>query len=79
MNGPFAREAARKLVNAPPIKGAKTPDDKLDALFLAAFARKPTEKERTRFLAFIASGPEADRWLDLSHGLLMANEFTFID
>ena len=79
MNGPFARDAARKLMNSPAVNGAKTPDDKLDALFLAVFARKPTENERTRLLAFVAKGPEAERWLDLTHGLLMTNEFAFID
>jgi len=30
-------------------------------------------------LAFIAKGPEADRWLDLAHGLLLTNEFIFVD
>jgi hypothetical protein len=79
MNGPFTRDAARKLVSLPAVKGAKTPDDKLDALFLAALARQPTAKERARVLAFIARGPDAVRWLDLSHGLLMTNEFAFID
>jgi len=79
MNGPFARDAARKLVNAPTVKAAKTPAAKLDALFLAAFARKPSDAERDRLLAFIAKGPEADRWLDLAHGLLLTNEFAFVD
>jgi hypothetical protein len=79
MNGPFARDAAKKLMNAPAIKGAKTATEKLDALYVAVFARKPTEKESMRLLAFVAKGPEAERWLDLSHGLLMTNEFLFID
>jgi hypothetical protein len=79
MNGPFARDAARKLVNSAAVKGARTSDDKLDALFLAALARKPTEQERARLLAFIAKRADAERWLDLSHALLMTNEFVFID
>ncbi|WP_020468398.1 PSD1 and planctomycete cytochrome C domain-containing protein [Zavarzinella formosa] len=79
MNGPFARDAARRLVNSPVIKGTKTPAEKLDALFLAAFSRKPTDTERTKLLAFVAKGSEAERWLDLSHGLLLTNEFAFVD
>ena len=79
MNGPFARDAARRLIDSPAVKGAKAPAEKLDAVFLAAFARKPTDAERTRLLAFVAEGSAADRWLDLGHGLLMTNEFTFID
>lgn len=79
MNGSFARAAARKLVNAPRVKDARTPDEKLDALFLATFARKPTENERIRLREFVSRGPEAQRWLDVSHALLMTNEFAFID
>ena len=79
MNGPFARAAARKLLAAPAVRDAKTPDAKLDALLLACFARDPTEKEREWLLAFVAKGPEAERWLDLAHALLMSNEFMFID
>ena len=79
MNGPMARDAARKLANTRAVRNAKTASAKLDALFLSAFARKPTEVERTQSLAFVAKGIEAERWVDLSHGLLMANEFAFID
>ena len=79
MNGPFARDAARKLLAVPAVKDAKTPDDKLDALFLACFARTPTENERERLLAFVTKGLDAEKWLDLAHALLMSNEFVFID
>ena len=79
MNGPFARDAARRLANAPAVQGAKTPAEKLDALFLAAFARKPADAERARLLAFVAKGLEAERWVDLAHALLMSNEFAFVD
>jgi hypothetical protein len=79
MNGPFARDAARKLLNSPRVKSAKTSNDKLDALFLAALARRPTDQERVLLLAFVAKGSATERWLDLSHGLLMTNEFAFTD
>ena len=79
MNGPFARDAARKMLSSRAVATAKTPNEKLDALFLAAFARQPTEKERARLQAFVGKNPKADRWLDLAHGLLMTNEFAFID
>ena len=79
MNGPFARDCAKKLLAAPTVKDAKTPAAKLDAIYLACFARAPTEKERERLLAFVAKGPEAEKWLDLTHALLMSNEFAFVD
>ena len=77
MNGPFARDCAKKLLAA--AKDVKTADAKLDALYLACFARTPTEKERERLLAFVAQGSEAEKWLDLAHTLLMSNEFVFVD
>lgn len=79
MNGPFARTAARKLLETPAAAQAAAPADKLTALFRAVFARAPTESESMRLLAFVGQGPEAERWLDLAHGLLMTNEFAFID
>jgi hypothetical protein len=79
MNGPFARDCAKKLLAAPAVKDTITPDAKLDAICLACFARPPTEKERERLLAFVAKGPAAEKWLDLAHALLMSNEFVFID
>ena len=79
MNGPFARDAAKRLLNVATFKSAKSSSEKLDALYLPTFARKPTDAERMRLLAFIAKGPEAERWLDLAHGLLLTNEFTFVD
>ena len=33
--------------------------------------------ERALALAFVSKG--ADRWVDIAHGLLMTNEFAFVD
>ncbi len=79
MNGPFARDAAKRWVNSAAVKGASAPAAKLDALFLSGFGRKPTDAEAKRLLAYVAKGPEAERWIDLAHGLLMTNEFAFVD
>jgi hypothetical protein len=75
MNGPFARDAAKRLVAA----HAKTsdPGDRIDRLFLSVFGRRPTPEERATASVFLAKG--ADRWVDLAHGLLMTNEFAFVD
>ena len=37
----------------------------------------PAVDEKKLALAFVAK--DKDRWLDLAHGLLMANEFAFVD
>ena len=79
MNGPFARDAAKRWVNSSAFKSATSPAAKLDALFQSGFGRKPTDAEAKRLLAYVAKGPGAERWLDLAHGLLMTNEFAFVD
>ena len=79
MNGPFARTAAKKLVATPAIQKHKDPAARLDAVFLTVFGRTPADGERELALAFLAKGPEADRWVDLVHGLLLTNEFAFVD
>jgi hypothetical protein len=78
MNGPFARTAARKLVALPAIQKHTEPAARLDTLFLTVFGRRPSDEERKLGLAFV-SKPEADRWTDLAHGLLLTNEFAFVD
>jgi hypothetical protein len=79
MNGPMARDAARKLTKESVFTFADSPSAKLDALFLAAFARKPSDTERAQSLAFLDLKDDAERWVDLAHGLLMTNEFAFVD
>jgi hypothetical protein len=78
MNGPFARTAAKKLIALPAIQKHTDPAAKLDALFLVVFGRTPSEDERRLGLAFV-SKPGPDRWADLAHGLLLINEFAFVD
>ena len=79
MNGPFARSAAKRLAGLPAIQKHKEPAARLDALFALVLGRPPSEEERTLALAFVAKGPDAARWVDLAHGLLLTNEFAFVD
>jgi hypothetical protein len=77
MNGPFARDAAKKLAASPPLQKLTDPGDRLDLLYLTAFGRRPATDEKKLALAFVSKG--TDRWADLAHGLLMTNEFAFVD
>jgi hypothetical protein len=79
MNGPFARDAAKNLVNSSELAGMSTITEKVNLLFRKALGRLPTEKETSVALAYLSSGSQAERLLDLAHGLLMTNEFLFID
>jgi hypothetical protein len=76
MNGPFARDAAKKLVALPAIQKLTDPGERLDLLYVTVYGRKPSAEERKLALAFVAKG---QRWADLAHGLLMTNEFAFVD
>jgi hypothetical protein len=77
MNGPFAREAAKKLIALPAVQKLTDPDERLDLLYLTVYGRKPAADEKKLALAFVAKG--AEKWVDLTHGLLMTNEFAFVD
>ena len=41
MNGPFARDAAKKLVALPAMQKLTDPGDRLDLLYLTVYGRKP--------------------------------------
>ena len=77
MNGPFARDAAKKLVALPAVQKLTAPGDRLDLIYLTVYGRRPVADEKKLALAFVAKG--TDRWADLAHGLLMTNEFAFVD
>ena len=77
MNGPFLRDAAKKLVASPALQKLTDPGERLDLLYLTVYGRKPAPDEKNLALAFVSKGP--DRWADLAHGLLMTNEFAFVD
>ncbi|MCI0700477.1 MAG: PSD1 and planctomycete cytochrome C domain-containing protein [Planctomycetia bacterium] len=77
MNGPFAREAAKRLVALPQVQKLTDSGDRLDLIYLTVYGRKPDADEKKLALAFVSKG--ADRWADLAHALLMTNEFAFVD
>jgi hypothetical protein len=84
MNNPLVLQQsevwARRVVAANP----DTPS-RLDAMFLAAFSRKPTNEERENALAFLEQAQkeqpndEIRPWADLAHVLFNVKEFIFID
>ena len=79
MNGPFVREAAKKVLNTNSIKVIKSTDQKADAIMLAVLGRKPTTKEKLQMINFVMGSNENEAWLDLTHGLFLTNEFAFVD
>ncbi|HZL87530.1 MAG TPA: DUF1553 domain-containing protein, partial [Pirellulaceae bacterium] len=91
MNDPFVVEQAKlwaKKVLADP---GKTVEQRIERMYLEAFARRPTVDETTAVVAFLASqvrehgnataSPfgEERSWVDLAHVLYNAKEFVFVD
>ncbi len=77
MNGPFVRDAAKRLAASPAVQKLSDAGERLDFLYLTVYGRKPAADEKKLALAFV--GKAAEKWLDLTHGLLMTNEFAFVD
>ncbi|MFQ5733546.1 MAG: DUF1553 domain-containing protein, partial [Planctomycetaceae bacterium] len=83
MNHPFARETARRVLNRPEIAGAKRVEDRTRRLYRLLFSRPPTRDELALAAEFLAGGSgksaTASAWETYVHGLLMTNEFVFVD
>jgi len=76
MNGPFARTAAKKLVALGELQKLSS-RERLNRLYLIILGREPDANEKELALAFVSK--EKSGWIDLAHGLLMTNEFAFVD
>jgi hypothetical protein len=77
MNGPFARTAAKRLIAREGIQKLTDPGQRLSLVYLLILGREPDSAERQLALDFVLN--DKDRWTDLAHGLLMTNEFAFVD
>jgi cytochrome c553 len=82
MNSPFVTEQAKALAARPEMLAAKTPAEKVVALYRLALGRNPTKAETELAVEFAADDdPKAafGRWPQLAQVLLLSNEFAFVD
>ncbi len=82
MNSPFVTEQAKNLALRAEVAMAKSPTEKVTALYRLALSRNPTKGELSLALEFIAEDdPKAlfGVWPQLAQTLLLCNEFAFID
>ncbi len=80
MNSPFVLEAAKHLLARIDVAAETDPARTINRLYRLAFGREPAAEERDWALSLIqeaASRPAV--WNELAQGLLLANEFVFID
>ena len=91
MNDPLVIEMAKQWASHLLADPALTADQRIERLYLAAFARQPSDAEKTDAIAFLESQgqrfgvPDRQRqdspqaWADLCHVLFNVKEFVFID
>ena len=79
MNNNFAVESARRILRRLDVIALKEADSRVEGLNRLLFGRVPTSAETTIACEFLGDQPTADQWLQYVHGLLMTNEFVFVD
>jgi hypothetical protein len=79
MNNPFVIECARQLVQRPEIAAEKDCGRRVECLYRRLYGRGPTTEEVNLAREFTGGGMEMGRWTRYAQGLLMANEFAFLD
>ncbi len=78
MNHPFSIEAARALASRPEIAGEQDLSKRVDTLYHRIYGRSPRDEELALARDFL-QGADADAWGFYIQGLLIANEFVFVD
>ncbi|HYR59367.1 MAG TPA: DUF1553 domain-containing protein, partial [Chthoniobacteraceae bacterium] len=83
LNNPLVRRQAEALLQRPECARAGDAAERVAALFRLVLSRKPGDDELALAMSFVGSVPldrsGAERWISFAHGLLLSNEFTFVD
>ena len=91
MNDPLVIDLAKRWADRLLADPSQSAEQRIDALYLTAFARKPTDAEQSEALGFLDSQsarfgiPEPQRrtspqaWADLCHVLFNLKEFVFVE
>jgi hypothetical protein len=80
MNSPLLVQAAKNLLAREQVAGETSDAGKISRLYQLAFGREPAAEEIAWAQQFLsqATSPAAG-WDQLAQGLLLANEFVFVD
>ncbi|HQR05489.1 MAG TPA: PSD1 and planctomycete cytochrome C domain-containing protein [Gemmatales bacterium] len=78
MNGPMLREAAKRTEAMKEVQQEPT-HAKLLAVYRILFQRVPFGREVILAQEYLGEKPSQERWIDFIHGLMMTNEFAFVD
>jgi hypothetical protein len=79
LNDPFALECARALASRPEVTAEKDVGPKVTALYRLLYGRAPVPEEVTLAQQFLGGAADMATWARYAQGLMMANEFAFVD
>jgi hypothetical protein len=79
MNNPFVIDCARRLAQSPEVAAEKDCARRVEYLYRRLYGRRPTADELQLAREFTGGSMEPARWVRYAQGLLMANEFVFLD
>lgn len=79
MNSSFVHQQAEAVLKRPEIAKATSEAAKITMIFRTVLSRDPATEELSLTQAFLAQQSEAQRWSSFVQGLLLSNEFVFVD
>ncbi len=91
MNDPLVIEQAKRWADRTLADATQSPEQRIESLYLTAFARRATDAEKSEALSFLASYPgrsdatpdatraPAEAWTDLCHVLFNVKEFIYVE
>ncbi len=83
MNSPFVRAQAESVLRQPDVAAAKTADERLVAVYRRVLSRSPDAEEAALARAYLSAAalddPVRRQWVNLVQGLLLSNEFVFVE
>ena len=80
MNDPLFEELAERwATQLLDEQGASTDAERIEALYLAAFSRPPSEHETRRLVAYLDGREDTEAWANVCHVLFNVKEFIFLN
>ena len=83
MNSSFVRQQAAVILHRAEIEKAKTARELISAAFRIVLSRQPSKDEMKLAMSYVGDAPldepGAQRWASFVQGLLVSNEFVYVD
>jgi hypothetical protein len=83
MNSPFVRAQAESVLRQPDVAAAKTADERIVAVYRRVLSRSPDAEEAAMARSYLSlaalDDPVRRQWVNLVQGLLLSNEFEFVE